>query len=325
MSLPKLPSLLDRKIYKTGQTRGADDDVIFQNRVGRNSTVLIPFQYFNEGLNLQSAKEKFENGFIVLISPSVYFDNPHTDEQLTKRGLVLGKNVLIFYETRDQWVKYNPEKLKWRPAESRTAPLRGKYVARVPATTSSDNGGKIIRGFTNTTNKGAGIRIYEYASKKTIDLCRIQLEAIFWHCRDSIENISAHWMSPKSAQIRRDEIISLATKEGLLDYEKLIKARILANNKKTICPLCLDELSSAGFLNRITQALGREVPDLTVTEINLFHISELRQGAYNHRPYNVGWGHHHCNVVTKDSGIDNTIIWMTQVIKRNVEGGFVKY
>ena len=40
-TLPRLPQLLGRKIYKTGQTRGADDDVIFQNRVGRNSTVLI--------------------------------------------------------------------------------------------------------------------------------------------------------------------------------------------------------------------------------------------------------------------------------------------
>jgi hypothetical protein len=43
--LPKLPQLLERKIYKTGQTRGADDDVIYQNRVGRNSTVLIPYQF----------------------------------------------------------------------------------------------------------------------------------------------------------------------------------------------------------------------------------------------------------------------------------------
>ena len=40
---PKLPALLDRKISKTGQTRGADDDVIYQNRVNRCNTVLIPF------------------------------------------------------------------------------------------------------------------------------------------------------------------------------------------------------------------------------------------------------------------------------------------
>ena len=32
---PKLPQLLERKLSKTGQTRGADDDVIFQNRVSR--------------------------------------------------------------------------------------------------------------------------------------------------------------------------------------------------------------------------------------------------------------------------------------------------
>jgi hypothetical protein len=47
---PKLPSLLDRKIYKTGQTRGASDDEIFQNRVERNSTVLIPYSILDSCL-----------------------------------------------------------------------------------------------------------------------------------------------------------------------------------------------------------------------------------------------------------------------------------
>ncbi len=35
---------------------------------------------------------------------------------------------------------------------------------------------------------------------------------------------------------------------------------------------------------------GRVVPDLTVTEVSLFHIRELRTGEFNHRPYNLGWG-----------------------------------
>ena len=41
----KLPKyqIARKKKSKTGQTRGADDDVIFQNRVSRNNTVLIPF------------------------------------------------------------------------------------------------------------------------------------------------------------------------------------------------------------------------------------------------------------------------------------------
>ena len=41
------PSEIGEKIYKTGQTRGAEDDEIYQNRVSRNSTVLIPLSIWN--------------------------------------------------------------------------------------------------------------------------------------------------------------------------------------------------------------------------------------------------------------------------------------
>ncbi len=34
------PKPVSVKMYKTGQTRGADDDVIFQNRVSRSSTLV---------------------------------------------------------------------------------------------------------------------------------------------------------------------------------------------------------------------------------------------------------------------------------------------
>ena len=30
-AIPRLPELLNRKVYKTRQTRGSDDDVIYQN------------------------------------------------------------------------------------------------------------------------------------------------------------------------------------------------------------------------------------------------------------------------------------------------------
>ena len=75
-------------------------------------------------------------------------------------------------------------------------------------------------------------------------------------------------------------------------------------------------------MSRIVQAHGREVPDLTVTEISLFHIEELRPGVFNHRPYNLGWGHHHCNVVVKDSGIFPTLKWLVDIIARNRRAGF---
>ena len=318
---PKLPQLLDRKIYKTGQTRGADDDEIYQNRVGRNGTVLIPFAVWPPGALVPPGESNFENGFIVLIPPEVYFSTSNPDKLLDESGLTLGIDALVFYETREHWNAYNPEHRQWTAATSRTSPLGGEYVARIPATTAIENGDKILRGFTTTSNKGAGIRVYEYASTTTIKNCRLQLEALFWLCFDSDNVAVQNGMTPKDAATAKKEILAECQKKGLLDIDRLTKARMLDKNGYTICPLCLDALSSQGFFNRMEQAAGREVRDLTITQLNLFHIEELRNGVFNHRPYNLGWGHHHCNVVVKDAGIMETIEWMDSIVRRNIEEG----
>jgi len=181
MKIMKLPQLLDRKIYKTGQTRGADDDVIYQNRVGRNSTVLIPYQFWNESFVYPKGETSFENGYIVLIPPIVYFESPDINNELEGKSLVLGENCIVFYETRHDWDEYNPEMLHWESAQSRKAPLGGKYVARVPATTAINDGDKVVRGFTTSRSKGAGIRLYEYASKETIQKC-LGIKKESWKC-----------------------------------------------------------------------------------------------------------------------------------------------
>ena len=136
------------------------------------------------------------------------------------------------------------------------------------------------------------------------------MEVLFWLCNDSVSVAVSNGMTVENATARKAAIIKKCSELGLLDLTQLTKARILNAAGKTICPLCLEELSGQGFFNRMEQAEGREVPDLTVTQLNLFHIQELRIGVLNHRPYNVGWGHHHCNVVVKDSGIRATLEWM---------------
>lgn len=224
--IPSLPKLLDRKIYKTGQTRGADDDVIFQNRVGRNSTVLIPYSQFEVWKTAPDNKGVYENGFIVLVKPEDYFNNKNITEELAKKGLKLGKNTLIFYETREQWNNYNPDKAKLKYAVSRTSPLKGTYVARVPSTTS-ENDQKILRGFTTSGLKGAGIRAYEYASTDINAQCRIQLEYIYWRCTDSNEVAEQQGMTKENIEIRKKAINEKA-KEQKLDDEKILKdVRIL--------------------------------------------------------------------------------------------------
>lgn len=321
IKLHKLPQLLDRKIYKTGQTRGADDDVIYQNRVSRSSTVLIPFSVWEHAIKPPCDKNKFENGFIALISPEEYFSDKNIDRKLAEIGLKIGVNSLVFYETREEWNTYNPIKLSWKPASNRKAPLGGQYIARVPATTAKDAGGKIVQGFNSTSNKGAGIRIYEYASNETNKKCVLQLEALFWHCFDAIEIAAANGMNVEGAKQRKKAITETCHAQRLLEYQELIRVRILNKNRITICPFCLEEFSAKGFFSRMEQAAGRIVPDLTVTQINLFHIEELKIGCFNHRPYNLGWGHHHCNIVVKDSGITKTLEWMQQILNRNKEAG----
>ena len=164
---PALPPLLARKIYKTGQTRGADDDEIYQNRVSRANTVLIPYSVWTRHFTPEQATRIFENGYIVLISPTHYFGQLQNGNRLADHGLELGRNALVFYETREQWTANNPARLRWRPAESRLNPLRGQYVARVSATTATDNGEKIIRGFATTANKGAGVRLAMTSSRNS--------------------------------------------------------------------------------------------------------------------------------------------------------------
>lgn len=315
LRIPGLPQLLQRKIYKTGQTRGADDDEIYQNRVSRNSTVLIPYDYWNYWK--PSNQGFYENGFIVLIRPEVFFSSPHFEQTLADHGLYLGTNAIVFYETRQQWAAYSPEFLGWRPATERFGMLGGQYVARISATTAL-GGEKINRGFTGTQKKGAGIRVYEYASSDIIESCRWQLEALFWCCYDSMDIAVQNGMAIYDATIRKNYVFDLCSQKGLLEFAALTQARMLNGAGHTVCPLCLESLSAHGFFSRMEQAQGRAVLDLTVTQLNLFHIEELRLGEWNHRPFNLGWGHHHCNVVVKDAGIAPTLQWMRTVIARNI-------
>ena len=314
--LPKLPGLLQRKLYKTGQTRGADDDVIYQNRVNRNSTVLIPLAFYDTCAVSPDEGGEYERGFIVLVKPEDYFDNAEVQVFMRQNGLSLGTNSLLVYETRDQWSSYNPKVRGLIPATSRENPLGGHYVARVPSTTRSVDE-KISIGFNTSGQKGAGIRVYEYASSETIEQCRDQLEYVFWRCVDADEVAIDAGMSAEKLAERQAAISERCEGKDLASVERLTEARIIDADGHAACPLCLEKLSANGFLNRLKQAEGRDVPDLTVTQINLFHIRELRTGEFNHRPYNLGWGHHHCNVVCKDSGIEDTLNWMREIISRN--------
>ena len=306
--LPALPQFLARKIYKTSQTRGSDDDEIYQNRVSRNSTVLIPYEVFIN--NFKFHQNGFENGFIVLIEPQTFFKNKL--DYFKSQKLELGKNFLIFYTKREDWKKYDPNQLKLNPANNRQINLGGHYVARIANTTSSEDQ-RINKGFTEKKSKGAGIRFYEYCSNEDSKKTKLQLEALFWLSYDSLSQLVKFGMKEKDSVLRKSSIIKLAKSEKILDYDKLEKLRIIDNYKNLICPLCREKISGSNFFSKEVQQDGRQKHDLTITNVNLFHLRELRTNEYNHRLNNLGWGHHYCNMVIGDKGIEDTIKWMKKI------------
>lgn len=321
-SVAALPQLISRKLYKTGQSRGATVREIYQNRVLRNSTVLIPYEWWEECQEPDDDLGYYENGYIVLLDPEWYFTTPDVDELLASQDLAVGHNALLLYQRRSEWLQYstrlpNGERLKI--ATSRLPPLGGNYFARVHSTTAQGDSG-VVHGFNETKLRGAGIRVYEYASSATITASRTQLEALLWRCEGAIDDMVQAGMTAAAARRRSAQVQEQATKAGLLDLQRLEEIRAINEGGFTICPLCREQMRALGFMDRTTQAAGREVYDLTTTEVSLFHIQELRMGTLQHKPYNVGWGHHHCNVVVKDAGIMPTLKWMRDVLDNQGDG-----
>jgi hypothetical protein len=325
--LPKLPALVEQKLTKTGYTRGASLKEIYQNRVTRNNPVLIPWEWWDQ-CKAPDDRSTYEHGFIVLVEPSWYFTMRDADEQLAAQGVELGVNALLLFRRRAEWDTLRPldghlaNGKKFAVATSRSDPLGGAYFARIHGTVAQ-GGGQLIEGFASNRLRGAGIRVYEYASADTIARARLQLEALIWLCGDSREQMVAVGMSEDDIERRRTAQLETADQAGLLDLERLIALRILDEGRQTVCPLCMKHISASEFVQRSSQAPGRETYDITTTEVSLFHIEELRVGKLQHRPYNLGWGHHYCNVVVKDAGILPTVEWMRQVIASQPTSGVV--
>lgn len=322
-SLPPLPGILPTKIHKTGESRGATTKEIYQNRVLRNNTVLIRWS------NWHLCKPRgfyYERGFIVLVEPSWYFETADADARLAAEGLSLGNNSILTFRRPADWDAYGvgrthlPNGTPFTPATQREAPIGGVYMARVSSRGRTGEANVSI-GFNKTDNKlqGAGIRVFEYASSTMINATRIQVEALLWLCEGSVGDMVDCGMNRRDAAARRDAILAKAEKQNLLDEQRLGTIRAIDEDGFTMCPLCCERMRAATFLELTDQIGGREIHDLRTTKMSLFHIEELRVGKLLHKPYNLGWGHHYCNVVVADRGIMPTLEWMKETLDRQPE------
>lgn len=294
--LTGLPSAVKDKINKTKQTRGAQpyERVPYQNRVNRNSIAVVPYAFRN-----RLHPDGFESGYRILVRPSDYFHAAGVPREDFDSSVRIGDDAFVYYDNRREWISLPPDPT-WVPCEDRSGD--GHYIARVPATVAAE-GAAVVEGVPQ------GIRFFEYASSEEIRDTVAQLAWLAWNT-DGIDNVSA---GPPQT------LIDYLDERQLRDAKRLVAIGAVEPepHHRAICPLCLQVITLSGLMSRVVQAEGREVVDLTTTEVNLFHLRDLRPGEYNHVAYGLAWGHHHCNAAARDHGIEYTLDWMESVLRRH--------
>lgn len=295
-----LPEEVVKKIGKTKQTRGAQpyNRVVYQNRVNRNGLAVVPYA-FRDRLH----PDGFEKGHVYMVRPQEYFSSASIVREDFDSSVVVGENAFVYYDTRKFYEQY-PPLTDW-VARERGGP--GEVVYRLPATTATDPS----RSRERVEGDPQGIRFFEYASTDTVYMTCIQLAMLAWHTQ-GVHEARTDGQSSGVPKTLLDE----STRLGLWDVARL-EALGVIHEGKTVCPLCREPLRIEQLQSRVEQAEGREVLDLTITEVNLFHMRDLMPGEYNHEVYSLGWGHHHCNAVARDAGVEPTLRWMVEVLERN--------
>ncbi|CAD2071619.1 BstXI family restriction endonuclease [Jeotgalicoccus meleagridis] len=106
---------------------------------------------------------------------------------------------------------------------------------------------------------------------------------------------------------------------GVIDTSELKNIRAISSNEDflPVCPLCLDSLNPAEFLEIAEQVEGREEEDNTRSKIALMHVNALRPGAFNHRTYNLAWGHRMCNTIQEDMSLEETLELLERILNKN--------
>ena len=98
-------------------------------------------------------------------------------------------------------------------------------------------------------------------------------------------------------------IKKILKKYNCLDIEKFKYYSAIDSNKKLTCPLCLKKIKyedlhrTADYSDNShsENAVTQNVYTTRSTQVNVFHMRPLVYGSVEHKPYQVFWGHHHCN------------------------------
>ena len=167
--------------------------------------------------------------------------------------------------------------------------------------------------------KGLGNCDFDFATTEVLEKTLYQLSMMILKISGIKEEIEKRDASIKRSEIDEGEksIIEYCVKNNLYDLKRLKSVGALNEKEVPVCPLCKEIIEPSSLFETKKQVEGREVVHNTQSEIVLMHIEALVPMKLNHRPYNLGWGHEHCNKIQGEHSIEKTLENLKRILRAN--------
>ena len=285
------------KVSKSGYAtpRGGDKGG-YQNHVYRTGKVIIPYEKFkNINPNI------YKGGWVVRLFVNQAFDENKRLHVIKNKfvDLVIGKNCFVLYRSYEELSNFPPLR-NWSIREhfskdnkkSKTRTFdgydKGHYILRTPAQGGSTKVTKLKR----YEGIAQGFFAPEYSTSEFDYLVRLQLVYLIMQSENN------PYKPEHGLHIKK-----ILKKYNCLDIEKFKYYSAIDSNKKLTCPLCLKKIKyedlhrTADYSDNShsENAVTQNVYTTRSTQVNVFHMRPLVYGSVEHKPYQVFWGHHHCN------------------------------
>ena len=338
---------LKKKITKTTEARGGGG--IYKRRNSRTYRVIIHYKTYLKILETnKKILDNYKRGYVVRVKPNEYFNQVGKIKDNFDKTLKLGKNAFLYFKTIKDWRKYGSHCSDLKEVVELNTKSEvvdndkqwiGEYCTFIKntdpqnisliCTTKKEKKDPKYQTKLDKLNKkykdlpaqaGLGNFDYDFASTEEIKNVKYQLCMLIFRVSGLEKELKARSSSLTDIKIKevKKHINEFCKRKKLDDLTKLVNIRALdENDHEPICPLCLKKLNAESFFLDAEQDVGREEEDSTQSEIVLMHIDALRPMEFNHRTYNLGWGHKDCNTIQGPKSIDETLNYLREILKNN--------
>ena len=338
---------LKKKISKTAEGRHGGG--IYKRRNNRANRVIIHYKtYLKIIKENEEILDNYKRGYVVRVKPGQYFNEDGKIKDNFHKSLKLGENAFLYFKTIKDWNKYKSycsglKEIVELNTKSKTVDNNNQWIGEY--CTFIKNSDPQIVSLICTTKKekedpkyqeklkklkkkykelpaqaGLGNFDYDFASTEEIENVKYQLCMMIFGVPGIEKELKARSSSLTDIKIKevKNHIIDFCKKKKLDDLKKLEDIRALdQKDREPICPLCLKKLDAESFFLDAEQDAGREEEDNTQSEIVLMHIDALKPMKFNHRTYNLGWGHKDCNTIQGPKSISETLNYLKEILRKN--------